>query len=66
MTLDQYIQHLGQLLKDNPEAKDYIVVTSADDERNYFNPVHYSPGIGNFEDGEFQVKQLPANAVCLN
>ena len=66
MTLNQYIQHLGKLLKDCPEAKDYQVVTSSDDEGNSFNPVNFRPGTGNYDGGEFSSDGDPINAVCLN
>jgi hypothetical protein len=75
MTLKEYIENLNEFVKENPEALEYEVVTSADDEGNYYNPVHYTPSMGLFEDGEFthqdnfeecEIDNEDANAVCIN
>lgn len=66
MKFEQYVKALNNLLKDNPAAKEYIVVAASDDEGNGFNPVHYSPAIGFYEDREFETGGDSANAVCLN
>ena len=67
MKLSEYITSLNKLLEENPEASEYLVITSIDDEGNGFNPVHYEPQIGGYdEDGkEFDVN-LTANSVCVN
>ena len=67
MKLSEYITSLNKLLEENPEAADYLVITSIDDEGNGFNPVHYEPQIGGYnkEENEFSVN-LTANSVCLN
>jgi len=66
MKLKEFISNLNNLVKTNPEALDYDVVTSKDDEGNGFNLVYYAPQIGHFdEDRDFQEVQ-EANAVCVN
>lgn len=65
MKLKEYTERLNQLSKNHPEASNYEVVTSRDDEGNGFNRVHYHPSIGNFSDGEFSEESKP-NSVCLN
>jgi len=67
MTLQQYIDQLGALVKESPEALEYLVITSGDDEGNSFTPVHYSPAVGEFRDREFTPGDTRnSNAVCLN
>ena len=67
MLLDQYVQHLVQLMKDNPQTKGYVVMTSSDDEGNSFGPVNYAPCTGRYEDGEFTTEHTEQhNVVCLN
>ena len=74
MNLREYIENLNNLAKGNPEALDYEVISSKDDEGNGFNVVHYEPSIGGFNDGEFYPKDfiteedmdIELNAVCVN
>ena len=67
MKLSEYITSLNKLLEENPEASDYLVITSIDDEGNGFSPVHYSPQIGGYdEDGKEFDENLTANSVCVN
>lgn len=75
MTLKEYLENLNEFIAEHPEALEYEVVTSADDEGNYYNPVHYTPSIGLFEDGEFtqldnfeecEIDNKDANSVCIN
>lgn len=66
MTLKEYYKSLTALLKDHPEAEDYQVVTSCDDEGNSFTPVVYTPNLGAYDRGEFTETEQNANAVCLN
>ena len=66
MTLQEYIDRLGKLVKEHPECLEYQVVTAKDDEGNGFNPVHYSPSMGNFDGEEFYSDKMPTNTVCLN
>lgn len=70
MKLKKYLDHLNELVKNNPAALDYDVVTSADDEGNYFVPVIFTPSIGEYSGGEFtpagEDEGIEANSVCLN
>ena len=75
MTLKEYLENLNEFVAEHPEALEYEVVTSADDEGNYYNPVHYTPSIGLFKDDEFthkdnfeecEIDNEDANSVCIN
>lgn len=75
MTLEEYLNNLNEFVVEHPEALHYTVVTSADDEGNYYNPVHYSPTLGLFKNGEFthidnfedcELDNDDANSVCVN
>ena len=76
MTLREYLQHLSKLVKENPEAWEYEVVYSTDDEGNAFHSVEYNPSIGNFSEAEqdfiersdsyFVDEEMKENAVCIN
>ena len=75
MTLKEYVENLNEFVKENPEALDYIVVYSSDDEGNSYGRVHYTPSIGQYEDYEFihvesfedrEMDGEDANAVCIN
>jgi hypothetical protein len=75
MTLKEYIENLNEFVKENPEALDYIVVYSSDDEGNSYSQVYYTPSIGQYKDYEFihaenfedrEMDGEDANAVCIN
>jgi hypothetical protein len=75
MTLKEYIENLNEFVKENPEALEYIVVSSSDDEGNSYSPVYYTPSIGQYEDHEFihvenfedrEMDDEDTNAVCIN
>jgi hypothetical protein len=68
MTLKEYIAGLMKFADENPDCGDMLVVTSSDDEGNGFNPVHYSPSKGYYEDREFSDDGSTddVNAVCVN
>ena len=70
MTLKEYADEVVKLAVDYPGLK---VICSSDDEGNSFNPVHFTPTLGHFRNGdEFvaiqQAKEdgLTINAVCIN
>ena len=67
-TFKTYVAWINDLYKDNPELKEVQVITSADDEGNYFNPVLYKPCTGKFENDEFisYNEHNKINAICLN
>jgi hypothetical protein len=75
MTIQEYFNDLQELLATYPEAKDYEVIFSIDDEGNSFNRACYPPSIGKYEGSDFiskgsfdeyDVDDSEANAICLN
>jgi hypothetical protein len=66
MKLKEFIKNLNKLTTDNPEALDYDVVTSKDDEGNGFNLVYYAPQIGHLDENRDFKEVQAANAVCVN
>ena len=67
MKLNEFISNLTRLITDHPEAADFDVVTSKDDEGNGFSLIHYDPSIGHYDDdGEYRSEYTPLNAVCVN
>jgi hypothetical protein len=71
MTLKQYREKLNKLAEENPEADNMQVIYSRDDEGNGYSNIHYSPGLGKFEHGEYMDKDNledgdKSNAVCIN
>ena len=66
MTLKDYMLQLNELILDNPNALDYQVITSSDDEGNNYLPVHYSPAVGHLNEYKEYSNEGPENVVCLN
>lgn len=69
MKFKEYLKHLQKLAKVNPEALEYEVVYSSDDEGNFFQPVHMGPCVGHYtSSGDFDAEppEEEKNAVCLN
>lgn len=69
MKLKAYLAELNKLVESNPEALEFEVVTSIDDEGNGYNIVNYGPGLGALVDGEWDDEieiGNPATHVCLN
>lgn len=66
MTLKEYANAINKLLKENPEAKNFQVVSSSDEEGNCFNPVFFEPSLGFYEEGGFNNDNDNNNAVCIN
>lgn len=75
MRLTEFLSLANKLAKENPEALNYEVITSTDDEGNGFNLVSFAPSIGVYDDGNFipidcikenGYKKKDVNAVCLN
>jgi len=75
MKLKTYIENLQTFLKENPDAAEFIVVTSKDDEGNGFNPVYCPPSLGNWDEDEREFNDHgedeeenygEKNAVCVN
>lgn len=74
MTLNEYIEQLQHLIKENPLAANMEVIYSKDDEGNGYDGVYFSPTVGFFNDSEFiptdQMDEYEieedSNAVCIN
>jgi hypothetical protein len=72
MKLKEFLDNLNRLAEVQPEALELEVITSMDDEGNGYNPVYYSPTMGNFDGCDFsqinEDEQGPedANAICVN
>lgn len=80
--LKDYIKMLQKIVKENPEAKDFILVSASDEEGNSFGQLWITPTVGIFtEDGEFyagdedfellkefhpEIIDPKPNAVCVN
>ena len=67
MKLKDFAKNINELLESRPEAAEYLVVSSKDDEGNGFNLVTYTPCIGKYEveDVDFN-EEIKANSVCIN
>lgn len=73
MTLKEYFELLQEFIKEHPEALEYEVISSKDDEGNGYNRIYYSPTLGSFNGDDFSTEledleegNLPINAVCIN
>lgn len=74
MTLQQYINGLLELVKENPSTADMKVIYAIDDEGNAFHAVGNEPSLGYFENNEFSQPDceneddddFEFNAVCIN
>ena len=66
MNLKEYMEKLNEIVEKNPKALEMDVVHATDDEGNGFQKVHFAPGIGCYEDGEFDNESAEPNAVCIN
>ena len=75
MKLKEFIENLNEFVKENPDALEFEVITSKDDEGNGFNRVFYTPtkGFYNEEDftshnqfDDFNLDDESLNSVCIN
>ena len=71
ITLQEHIETLQKLAKENPKLKALPIVYSRDDEGNGFQKVVYQPGVGHIDErGEFDSdctrKGKKVNCVCIN
>lgn len=72
MKLKEYIKNLQEIEKEY--GGDLIIVYSADDEGNYFDQVHFSPTIGEFDadaqefypDRDDDDRVIKINSVLIN
>lgn len=80
MKFAEYLKELNELAIANPKTLEMEVVSSADDEGNHYNPVHYTASVGIFIGDEYDFIGLDdeeyldemeltaddANAICVN
>ena len=69
MKLEQYIINLQNFLIEFPKAKDFLVITSKDDEGNGFSEVYFLPSLGEYDGEDFMHEgedPRELNAVCVN
>lgn len=68
MKLKEYMDNLNKLVKDNPEAKEFDVISAIDDEGNGYNLVFFHPTLGVYDGDEFNTDVDPKkfNAICIN
>ena len=78
MKLNQYIKMLQKIVKENPEAKNYLVVSAGDEEGNNYMEVFFAPTLGQLYEGDFYSesdaaffkeehgKDFKENAICIN
>lgn len=69
MKLKEYMGNLNRVIAERPEALEFDVITSKDDEGNGFNRVVYSPTIGcyNEEKDDFgYTGRDSCTTICVN
>lgn len=66
MTFKSYLNNLNDLAKSNPDLLNLPVIYGRDEEGNAYNWVCYTPSIGNFDDGKYDVDNGVKNAICIN
>lgn len=75
MNLKEYLKHLNKIVEKNPEALEYEVIYSKDEEGNAFEEVFYKPSIGFLDDENeytaidsedwIELEEQP-NVICIN
>lgn len=78
MTLREYIEHLNNIVNQNPRALDFTVVYGKDDGGDEYKPLLYAPTVGLYDSEAYynfitmaifkdhKIKPEQANAVCVN
>ncbi len=71
MELQDFLQKLTDIVKENPETLYLEVITCIDDKGDVFVPVHYTPTTGYFNGQDFEQNAAEKgieidNAICLN
>ena len=67
MKLKEYVEGLQNLIKERPEAAEFEVVMSSDDEGNSFSKIGYAPSVGFFDEQSSEFKEeSESNSVCVN
>ena len=75
MNLKEYLKHLNKIVEKNPEALEYEVIYSKDDEGNEFGEVNFKPTLGFLDDENeytdidsedwIELEEQP-NVICIN
>lgn len=68
MQLKEFLQHLNELVKKHPDAINFDVVYSSDEEGNNFKKVFYAPQLGLFDGETFgnSKDEKQNNSICIN
>lgn len=73
MKVNEYYNHLKNLIKTDPKILDYEVVFSSDQEGNNFYKVVFRPGLGYYDQDSSEFvsedcgdNELKYNALCIN
>lgn len=66
MTFKDYIQSLNDFLLEHPESADLPAIYAKDDEGNGFNPICFSPSLGEYNGEDFNQESQDFNSVCVN
>jgi len=72
MKLKDYLAEMNKLIAEHPEALEFQVIYSSDEEGNEFNNNYNAPTIGRFNGTDFMphfdgIKgRFKSDAVCLN
>jgi hypothetical protein len=70
MKLKEYLNALNELLEKNPQAGDFLVIHSSDDEGNSFQSVYFKPtlmSVKNLKKSYLEIDDSgEPNVVCIN
>ena len=67
MTLREYTRHLQTIIRENPKARDMIIIAAGDVEGNSFEEVFFGPSMVYFDGEQIDMSgENEVNAVCLN
>ena len=73
MKLHEFRNKLNEILEKYPNADDFDVIYSSDDEGKSFDLVRYNPSVGNFnvktkeyKDLSYDIKRTKVNTICIN
>ncbi len=75
MTLEEFVTNLNEFISVHPEALEFEVLSSIDDEGNGYTRIIFPPSVGFFEDNEFipeanfkewDISGTQCNSVCIN
>lgn len=71
MTLKEYIEHLKKVIEENPQAGDFLVIYSCDDEGNSFHRVNFPPSLFcvKYPNTDYDLifdRTGEKNSICIN